>query len=132
MNDPPDTAVQRTILVVEDEILGRLAVANYLRAGGYEVVEAGSVSEAQAILRVEKRIALIFSDIEMQDRESGFDLAVWTRAHLPHAKMILTSGAAIAAETARKLVPEAVFVPKPYNHAAIAWHIGSLLDGVAG
>ena len=49
---PPDT-----ILLVEGEVLVRYAIADYLRACGYRVIEASSGAEALAVLG-EKSIAV--------------------------------------------------------------------------
>ena len=43
-------ANQRTVLIVEDEVLIRMLLADTLVDEGYEVIEAGNVLEAVAIL----------------------------------------------------------------------------------
>jgi hypothetical protein len=42
-----------TVLVVEDEVLIRMATADYLRGCGYRVVEVGSGDEAVAVVATE-------------------------------------------------------------------------------
>jgi len=51
MNHAPDVAnennaVPSTILVVEDEVLIRFVIADYLRDCGFQVVEAANADEA--------------------------------------------------------------------------------------
>jgi CheY-like chemotaxis protein len=42
--------VQETILVVEDDVLIRMPIAQYLRDCGYRVIEAVSADEAMTVL----------------------------------------------------------------------------------
>ena len=66
-----------TILVVEDEVLIRLAVSDYLRDCGYRVVETGSGDEAVTILtKTDVRIDVVFTDVSM---ELAFDFDEITR-----------------------------------------------------
>jgi CheY-like chemotaxis protein len=40
----------RTVLVVEDEILVRTAIAEYLRLAGYRIIEAANAAEAITVV----------------------------------------------------------------------------------
>jgi CheY-like chemotaxis protein len=53
MTDKADKtpAIGETVLLVEDEVLLRLAVAEYLRDCGYKVIEAVNADEAAMVLR---------------------------------------------------------------------------------
>ena len=51
-----------TILIVEDEILICLELADYLRDCGYRVLEAANADEAIAVLQTDQQVDLIFSD----------------------------------------------------------------------
>jgi CheY-like chemotaxis protein len=53
MTDKADKtpAIGETVLLVEDEVLLRLAVAEYLRDCGYKVIEAVNADEAVMVLR---------------------------------------------------------------------------------
>jgi CheY-like chemotaxis protein len=68
-----------TILVVEDEVLIRLAVCDFLRECGYRVLEAGTGEEAQAIFGSDEPIEVLFSDIDLGSGINGFMLATWVR-----------------------------------------------------
>jgi len=46
----PHSTLQETILLVEDEILTRTVIAEYLRECGYKVIEAASADEAIVVL----------------------------------------------------------------------------------
>jgi CheY-like chemotaxis protein len=79
-----DESIQ-TILVVEDEVLIRLPLAEYLRECGYRVFEASNVAEAKAVLDADTPVDLVFSDVNMPGNENGFALAVWIRQRHPES-----------------------------------------------
>jgi CheY-like chemotaxis protein len=60
-----------TVLVVEDEVLIRMATADYLRVCGYRVVEAGSGDEAVAVLKTDIRVDVVFTDVSMPGTLNG-------------------------------------------------------------
>jgi len=105
-----------TILVVEDEVLIRLVIADYLRDCGYKVHEAVSGEEAIAILQApEVSIDVVFSDVEMPGSMDGFALARWVRANKPGMEVILTSGIERSADTAATLCEAGPLMKKPYS-----------------
>ena len=72
------------VLVVEDEVLIRMVIADYLRTCGYRVIEAASADEALVILQhTEFQVDVVFSDIEMPGSMDGFALSKWLRANRP-------------------------------------------------
>ncbi|MFC5085869.1 response regulator [Microvirga arabica] len=82
-----------TILVVEDEVLVRLVIADYLRECGYKVYEAVNAGEALEVLQSSRvPIDVVFSDVQMPGEIDGFGLARWVRANKPGVQVILTSG----------------------------------------
>ena len=116
------------MLVVEDEALIRIAVADYLRDCGYRVVEAGSGDEAVAVLgKTAIRIDVVFTDVNMPGSLNGFGLAQWVRRERPDVRVILTSGITRTAEEARDLCAHGPFMAKPYDHGELARHIRALL-----
>jgi CheY-like chemotaxis protein len=72
-----------TVLVVEDEVLIRMATAEYLRGCGYRVVEVGSGDEAVAVLETDIRVDVVFTDVTMPGALNGFGLAQWVRRERP-------------------------------------------------
>ena len=105
-----------TILVVEDEVLIRLVIADYLRDCGYKVHEAVSGEEAIAILQApEVSIDVVFSDVEMPGSMDGFALARWVRANKPGMEIILTSGIERSADIAATLCEAGPLMKKPYS-----------------
>ena len=82
-----------TILLVEDEVLIRIDLADYLRAAGFRnVLEAGNGDQALAMLGAHPAINLVISDVRMPGATDGAALAGWLRANRPHVKVILVSG----------------------------------------
>ena len=117
----PVPAPPPTILVVEDDVLVRSLVASYLRDCGFDVIEANGADEAIRVLQAEVPVELVFSDIQMPGSMDGFGLAQWVRRERPWLKVILTSGAARAAQDMGPILA------KPYDHAELERHIRSLL-----
>jgi CheY-like chemotaxis protein len=105
-----------TILVVEDEILARMAAADCLRDCGYRVLEAADADEARILLRASEPIEVVFSDITMPGM-NGLALAAWIAKEFPDVKIVLTSGDSANAPAARAF---AIFVPKPYDFGTLA------------
>jgi hypothetical protein len=62
---PADAEAAKTILVVEDEVLVRLVISDYLRDCGDHVVEAASAAAAKAVLQSNTKVDLVFSDVQM-------------------------------------------------------------------
>jgi hypothetical protein len=66
----------RSILVVDDEEPIRMVLTGFFEDSGYHVVEACDVAEAKGIL-ADRPVDLVFSDINMPGRETGFVLEKW-------------------------------------------------------
>ena len=104
-----------TVLVVEDEVLIRLVIADYLRECGYKVYEAVNAQEAIAMLQSpEVAVDIVFSDVQMPGDMDGFALSRWIRANKPGVQVILTSGVERSAEVAATLCEAGPMLQKPY------------------
>ena len=114
------------VLVVEDEILVRSVVAEFLRDAGYTVIEASNAAEAVAIFGAGRTIDLVFSDIEMPGPNpmDGVGLALWISQHRPGVDVVLTSGYPHDVQA----VGAKVFLPKPYRLPEVVFRIRALLD----
>jgi len=119
--------VTDVVLVVEDEILIRVVIADYLRSCGYRVIEAASADEAIVILQhTELEVDVVFSDIEMPGSMDGFELSKWLRANRPGVDVILAGSVARAAAAAAELCDSGP-VPKPYEPQMAADRIRQLM-----
>jgi CheY-like chemotaxis protein len=104
------------VLIVEDELLVRYEVAQELRAVGYEVVEFSTAEDAIARLQAGPRIDVVFTDIQLAGRLTGWDVAEQFRAANPDLPIIYASGN--AADRSRR-VPGSLFFNKPYRAADV-------------
>jgi DNA-binding NtrC family response regulator len=118
-----------TLLVVEDELMVRMPIAEYLRDCGYNVLEAANASEAIAAVDAEGPVSLVFSDIRMPGKMDGVGLAEWFQSHHPTVPVLLTSGynggRAVSAPGA---IARNRFIEKPYSQTQVARRIAALLD----
>jgi CheY-like chemotaxis protein len=87
-----------TILVVEDDVLTRMAVSEELRDTGYSVIEAATADEALTVLQGPTRVDLLVTDMRMPGAVDGCGLARHVRAALPFVKIVMVSGQAPEAE----------------------------------
>ena len=118
---------QETILVVEDEVLVRMPISQYLRDCGYRVIEAANAQEAVTVLSHEETVVdVVFTDIEMPGALDGFGLAKWVREHRPGVVVILAGTLSRTVERAKDLCEEGS-LPKPYDAQALHNQIRRLL-----
>ncbi len=113
-----------TVLVVEDEVLIRLMVADALRAQGIGVIEASNGDEAQAVLASSIPIDLLLTDIRMPSKMDGLTLARFARAARPKLKLIIASSE--PADSCGSEVADAFF-HKPYTVSALLRSIKNML-----
>jgi CheY-like chemotaxis protein len=86
-----DFLTKPRVLVVEDEVLIRLWMADDLRRAGFTVVEASNVDEAVAVLGANTDIDILLTDINMPGQLNGIDLARWVRQNAPHIRVAIAS-----------------------------------------
>jgi CheY-like chemotaxis protein len=116
-----------TVLIVADEVLIRMAVADYLRECGYNVVEASDAHEAIEVMTSDVAVDVAFSDIAMPGSLDGFGLAQWIRRERPDIKVVLSAGVARSARAAGELCEDGPTLAKPYDHADLERRIRALL-----
>jgi CheY-like chemotaxis protein len=127
MNPKTNESAAATVLVVEDEVLVRLVISQYLRDCGYRVLEAAHAAEAIAVLQQPHlEIDVLFSDIDMPGAMDGFGLAQWTRSNRPSLEVVLTGNVSRAVNAAKELCQEGT-VPKPYEPQLVHDRIRRLL-----
>ncbi len=117
MNTDPRPGTEKIpkILVVEDEILVRIIIAEALREAGMRVIEVGSADEALDHLEAGTPIDFVFTDIELPGSVSGLELVRRLQARRPDLKLLMTSGRL----PARDPIPAVQFIPKPYEIADV-------------
>jgi CheY-like chemotaxis protein len=115
----------RTILVVEDEVLVRMALAETLRDAGYSVLEAANADEALAVLASSAPLDVVLTDVNMPGSLDGVALGRYVRTTRPTLKVVVVSGR-VDPETAAEAAD--AFLAKPYEPASIVRTIGALLS----
>ena len=117
-----------TILVVEDDVLTRLVIAQYLRDCGYRIIEAAHADEALLVLRKsEIEIDLVFTDVELPGSMDGFALSQWVRSNRPGMDVIIAGSVGRAVQAASDLCDQQNNVPKPYDPQSVHDRIRRLL-----
>jgi len=105
------TTSRTTLLLVEEDVVLRLGLGQYLRACGYQVIEAASAVEAHTLLEQGPPVAIMLIDAQLAGEGGGFALSKWTRKNRPATKVVLTAGFAGKAEAAAKLCESNSSVP---------------------
>jgi CheY-like chemotaxis protein len=108
------------LLVVEDEVLIRLSVSDFLRNEGFIVIEAGSAREALIVLQARSDISLVVTDVHMAGALEGLDLIREIRRSFPAVKIITASAYQIGE-------PVEATIMKPYSLDSLLSVIKSVL-----
>ena len=100
-----------TILLVDENVLVRTPIAEYLRTCGFRVLEARNADEALVVLqRSTESIRCVLSNAEQ-----GFVLSRWLRAHSPQIGIVLTGTFERAAQAAAELCESGPMAKRPYD-----------------
>lgn len=125
------SAASPIVLVVEDEVILRIAIAEHLRECGFKVVEAGDGGEAQTLILAGLQPDLVFSDVSMPGID-GLALANWLADNGVDAPIVMTSGVHSSLDAAKAACANvSLFVSKPYEHDRLVNHFRVLLSGRA-
>ena len=119
-----------TILVVEDNIAVRHMTVQQLRSLGYKAIEASSGHQALDIINSGTKFDMLFSDVVMPGKLSGFDVAREARVKNPDLPILLTSGfPGIISEEFQKIAPgiQVELLSKPYRKLDLARRIHEVL-----
>jgi two-component system, response regulator PdtaR len=123
-----------TILVVENEALVRLELADQLAELSFVVLTARDADEAIALLDTHPEIELLFTDIKMPGSMDGLRLAHHVRDRWPPVKIIVTSG--LVRTELSELPGGSLFLAKPYAPETLAGALAHLMNssgpGLAG
>src|SRR5205823_2223283 len=103
-------------LVVEDDLLLRCEMVEYLRESGCLVLEANTAKEAVAMCCDGNPLDVLFTDIQLDGPGSGWDVADALRAVRPAAGVVYVSGNSV--DHSRR-VARSLFFNKPYRASDI-------------
>ena len=107
------TSLRTAFLVVDDEVLLRMNLADMINDAGYPTYEAGNADEALELIERHPEIGVLFTDVNMPGSMDGLTLAQTVRERWPNVRIIITSGRLVAPPN--KLPLEAIFIGKPYR-----------------
>jgi DNA-binding response OmpR family regulator len=117
----------QVILVVDDDNLIRLVIADYLRDCGFEVIEAASGDEAAEVLQSAVPLDLVFTDVQMPGHINGFALARLVRQQHSSIGVMITSGVVNMKTAAGDLYDQVSMIPKPYEVQHVEARIRAIL-----
>jgi CheY-like chemotaxis protein len=115
--DNQDSGEPVVVLVVEDEPLIRAFAADMLEDAGFEVVESPTADHAVTVLKKRPDVRVVFTDVHMPGRLSGFHLARHIEDHHQRVGVVVTSGK--AGPQPGDMSPKAKFLFKPYRTEAL-------------
>jgi CheY-like chemotaxis protein len=115
-----------SILVVEDEVLIRLAVVDHLQDRGFRVLAVSNAAEAIETLEANLHVDLVFTDVKMPGAMDGLDLAHWIRGRSPGFPIIIASGHA-RPERAGPGLDGVVYLTKPYDIGSVGDRVLTML-----
>ena len=110
----------KTVLIVEDEPLIRLALADEFTDAGYIAIEASNVLEAVGALSQNPGIQSLVTDVDMPGMLNGLALVNLIRNCYTHIDIAVISG---RPDIDQWLPEGAVFFPKPYTLSEIVRYI---------
>lgn len=112
-----------TVLIVEDEVIERMAAVELLEVAGYDAVDVCNAADAVCALENIDNIRVVITDIDLRSGFDGIVLAACVDRRWPGVGIIMTSG---RIEPMPGDVPSrACFLRKPYARAR-------MLDAVRG
>ena len=126
MSPEHEESLRAVVLMVEDEPILRELAADALAECGFSVVAVASGEEALQHLALGRLADVMFTDVHLAGDMDGSMLARLARQLRPQLPIAYTSGNALPEQI--QPVAGSMFVPKPYNPAAIVRVLRSLLE----
>jgi DNA-binding NtrC family response regulator len=121
-------ANNRTVLVLDGDVLVRMPVVQFLRDCGYRVVEAANTDEAVAILqKTDIPVDVVLSEIDIPRSMNGFKFAVWARSLRPELKILLAATPERTVRNAAELCEVGPTLKRPYDYKRVLHRIKRLL-----
>lgn len=118
-----------TILVVDDELLLRMDLAEMASRAGFEAIEASSASDAIDVLESDNDIRVVFTDIKMPGDMDGLALAHYVRDRWPPTIIVICSGNLRPLD--HELPKDTIFLPKPCTGPKTAELLSKIFEEVS-
>jgi DNA-binding NtrC family response regulator len=120
-----DSTQEATVLVVEDEELARLIITDYLREGGFAVLQASNAEQAIEVLEERGDVRAVVLDVVMPGAMDGIALAHVIHQRWPGVGLLVMSGKGVPKMA--QLPPGAGFLPKPYFGPSIVGRLRAII-----
>jgi two-component system, response regulator PdtaR len=118
-----------TILVVDDDVLVRVAISENLRDAGFLVLEAASAHDALGVMLAQMPIHALVTDLRMPGAMDGFGLALAAHGATPDLKVLVMSAHLPENHGARHSPFE--FLQKPFPPQTLIDRLRTLLANEA-
>ena len=115
-----------TVLLVEDDAMVRLTIAEFFEAVGVDFLEAGNAEEAFAILsNPSQPVDVLVTDLNLGPGENGLSLATRARHQRPQLQVVYETGSPEMLAGRAFSTWERVFY-KPFDLAALTSTVQAL------
>jgi CheY-like chemotaxis protein len=116
------------VLIVEDDGFTRAIAEMGVQGWGHEVLSAGDVGEAMAILKSSRHIDMLFTDIYLKAAVlGGCDLAREAVKLRPNLRVLYTTGNTITKQMKELFVEGTQCLRKPYTPEQLHHHVDGLV-----
>ena len=116
-----------TVLLVEDEFLIRMFIADLPSEAGFEVIEASDAETALKRLEIsEGDVHAVFTDVDMPPGMNGLELARKVQERWPEIGVIVTSAHHRPAPD--EIAGCEAFIPKPYEPETVVRELQRSLE----
>lgn len=130
MKTDTDTSFKFTVLLVEDDDKFRTQLAEYLRAEGFQIVEAKSSSQACAFIR-QRKVSLVVSDWDLhkadscaEDSSTGLEILQTCHEVDPLLPAVVMSGApGLDVRSDSMMAGADCFLQKPFALQLLSEHL---------
>ena len=115
------------MLLVEDENLIRVTLAEMLEEAGYVVIEAATGDEACQLIRGVHGFDVLLTDIQMPGAADGIDVAHHFQAYHPNAPVVFMTGRPDVLSRIGQLAETETLLRKPFRPRQMLEAIDGLL-----
>lgn len=118
--------VVQPILIVEDEALIRMGLADCLQSGGFAIAECSGGGEAMGYIDDAAQLQGLITDIRLGTGPNGWEVARHARRKFANLPVVYVTGDS-AADWTVEGVPGSVLLQKPYADAQMLTAMSTLL-----
>lgn len=107
-------AVEKKVLIVEDEPLIRIMAKDIVEDAGFSVLDVGNADDALVLMNSYHNIRVIFTDVDMPGSIDGIEFATIVKERWPHVGIIIASGHRYLRDQT-DMPAGSIFLSKPYD-----------------